>query len=588
MPSISPSQPVEGEGTKKLRRFRPDPVETSAKSNRPSNLEQATASPSGVTSSPAPRPRRRFAPQLIETTQRSRKSGDTAPALLPADKTNISPGDQIHLPRHLRIAKDIPIPPVNTPTNTSEAPVPQESRFSSSSLQKQVPRRHSFRVPDLASIVSLGDSEESGDSKVPSLSTSPSAVSDETEPYKHATRIRESCDDTTSGYLLALAARAAEKQLREQAMAAYPNEHDHEPVDHFAFDRDSDSSDLEEETTPREGKLWHKVAIRRESTARWNMDERRRHREGLDRPHEDGKSRKHPHGASLRVAGIGKHKARDIHDNHLSGTPKEIIGGHQNCDEVAPMRKAASPPMLGEGLVFPKSESPQPTMLMVGSYPGSHKGVKKTEQEHNEGLWTPGGSIHGSASAAGLWNGVCNGSEEKSLSLHNSIQKGLLTPLDERDDPLAKLNIEDGYQLPLSPPSSQGYIESVGIDQLLIVERQINEEYHDSFVTQVYNYLSLGYPSLARRFDDELSKITKVSVEQLRRDDARKNTKGYVGAPEGRGSDVRGVQNGECARWLALRSYIREWARQQVKIGSSDAKSHKDWGAAVRKGSWAF
>ena len=588
MPSTSPSQPADGEGTKRFRRFKPEPVETSAKSNRSSKLEppRPSTSPTGVTTSPTLRPKRRFAPQLIETTQRSRKSGDTVPALLPTDKTNISPGDLVHLPRHLRIAKNIPIPPVNTPTNTSEVPVLLDSRFSSASLQKQKPRQHSFRVPDLASITSQGDSEESGDSKVPSLSTSSSSASDETDLYKHATRIRESCDDTTSGYLLALAARAAEKQLKEQAMAAYPNEHAHEPVDHFAFDRDSESSG--EEVRPQNEEMWHKVATRRESAARWNMDERRRHREGLDRPYEGGKGKKHPHVASTKVVGIGKHKARDTHEHIQLAAPEEIIGGHQKCNEVAPMRKAASPPMLGDGIVFPKSESPQPTMLMVGSYPRSYKGVKKPEQECIEGLWTAGGSVHGSASTAGLWNGVCNGPGDKPLPLHNSIQTGLLTPSDERDDPMAQPHVKDSRHLPPSPPSSQANEENVGIDYLLNLERQIDEEYHDSFVTQVYNYVSLGYPSLARRYDEELSKITRVSVESLRRDDLRKNTKGYVGAPEGSGSDVQGVENGECARWSALRLYIREWARQQARAGSHRAISHKDWGAAARKGSWAF
>jgi hypothetical protein len=35
--------------------------------------------------------------------------------------------------------------------------------------------------------------------------------------------MRESVDEQTSGYLLELAAKAAEKQLREQEMAAFPN-----------------------------------------------------------------------------------------------------------------------------------------------------------------------------------------------------------------------------------------------------------------------------------------------------------------------------------------------------------------------------
>ena len=91
-----------------------------------------------------------------------------------------------------------------------------------------------------------------------------------------------------------------------------------------------------------------------------------------------------------------------------------------------------------------------------------------------------------------------------------------------------------------------------------------------TFVTQVYTYLSLGYPSLARKFDEELSKITRVSVEDLRKDDGRVNTKGYVGAPEGTGTDVRGVLEGstKCERWGGLRGSVREWGwRHRVRGG---------------------
>jgi hypothetical protein len=58
-------------------------------------------------------------------------------------------------------------------------------------------------------------------------------------------RTRESCDDRFSGYLLALAAKAAEKQLREQALAAFPNESMHEIVEHF-YDREVEGASDED------------------------------------------------------------------------------------------------------------------------------------------------------------------------------------------------------------------------------------------------------------------------------------------------------------------------------------------------------
>jgi hypothetical protein len=60
--------------------------------------------------------------------------------------------------------------------------------------------------------------------------------------YKEATRRRESVDDSSAGYLLELAAKAAEKQLREQALAAFPNSDFHEPVAHYV-DHDTEGSE---------------------------------------------------------------------------------------------------------------------------------------------------------------------------------------------------------------------------------------------------------------------------------------------------------------------------------------------------------
>jgi hypothetical protein len=122
---------------------------------------------------------------------------------------------------------------------------------------------------------------------------------------------------------------------------------------------------------------------------------------------------------------------------------------------------------------------------------------------------------------------------------------------------------------------------------MLHVENEIDNEFNDAFVTQIYNYLSLGYPSLARKFDGELSKISRVSIEDLRRDDQMTNAKGYVGAPEGDGAEDNEVTGGRCARWTALRLYVREWARQQP--GMADHKTGLDaWGVRARRGSWAI
>jgi hypothetical protein len=122
------------------------------------------------------------------------------------------------------------------------------------------------------------------------------------------------------------------------------------------------------------------------------------------------------------------------------------------------------------------------------------------------------------------------------------------------------------------------------------------EEFNDVFVTQVYNYLSLGYPSLARQYDSELARISRIPEDDLRVDDTKKNAKGFIGIkPDPTNSNASMLENptpngehtGYCARWKALRVYILEWARQHpnMSIGSSAPGA---WGNQARRGSWAI
>jgi hypothetical protein len=144
--------------------------------------------------------------------------------------------------------------------------------------------------------------------------------------------------------------------------------------------------------------------------------------------------------------------------------------------------------------------------------------------------------------------------------------------------------------LPLTPPRSQDGedIFTSTIDKKLQLEKQIEEEFPARVITQIYNYLSLGYPSLAHMFDEELSKISRIPLEELRKDDYNVDAKGYVGAPEGDGVDESEVV-GKCKRWEALRLYVREWARQSPNFVDEKRRSkgaNEDWGARARKGSW--
>ncbi|MCJ1243388.1 hypothetical protein MMC30_000585 [Trapelia coarctata] len=583
------------------RRFVPQLEESSIKSNRrgiPSKKDQtkpesksqqaqsAVPSPQ-VNQAPAAQPRR-FAPQLIETSKRSRRRGDVAPALLPTDKTDLSPGDKIHLPRHLRHPppNNLPDAPGSTATCTDTLLHPQ-SRFSSSALSRKAPRQTSYVVPHLPSIRSPTESEESNDSDCPSLSTSPSAASEAPEQYKHASRVRESCDDRFSGYLLELAARAAEKQLRNQAMAAYPNEKYHEHVDHFAVGRDSDSSDEEIGVgmLPRDPAA-EKQLFQRESAAGWEMDEMRRHKETLEHERKrqeliDSASRwKTPETGSLRSISTTPRGHEPASDG-FRGFPR--ITGHER--EVLGMRSAASPPMLGGDLKFPMCPSPKATKFDATQRPSSkHESGIKSRQ--HSGLWTPVGGASRQGSGGGLWHGVCTASENEEQSKRQFLQTGLMTPYPEHEEPSTYLSMGNPHQLPASPPDSGEFVIAA-IDNVLSIEETIEAEFDDGFVTQIYNYLSLGYPSLARKYDEELSKISKVSIEEIRRSDHRANTKGYLGTPEGC-CDERGAKEDRFGRWEALKLYIKEWARQQPGMVERDEGADSSWGVRARRGSWAI
>ena len=201
------------------------------------------------TGAPSPRPRK-FAPQMIETSRRSRRNTrsdtsdtDTTPSASPGPKHSATTSTDLETTRSLKTwqTPDPKPPDPSAATHPDDIPHAPESRFSSSKLAEKAPRRHSFRVPDLPDIPSTTESNDSSSSSADADERpGPDRWRRRKGANKRGSQARESQDESTSGYLLSLAARAAEKQLKEQVMAAYPNEHLHEPVDHYAGDRDSD------------------------------------------------------------------------------------------------------------------------------------------------------------------------------------------------------------------------------------------------------------------------------------------------------------------------------------------------------------
>ncbi|KAI9046684.1 hypothetical protein LZ554_009423 [Drepanopeziza brunnea f. sp. 'monogermtubi'] len=563
------------------RRFVPEPVETSFKSSRqPKPLSASEPTPASIPrDSPkeqtTPRPRRRFVPELIETLKRSKKAGDSRPATLPTDKTDLTPGVPNIYTRPKRKSRlpAVSAPPDNIPNENSAhlqtiPPLPprRQQSMRPHPNSRRSTRQNSFQ-PELEAIVSSDeeevnpeDEESYGDDEgTPSLSGSFGSSEDSMMRLQLA-RTRESCDDRFSGYLLALAAKAAEKQMRDQALAAFPNESMHQIVEHF-YDREIEGAS-DEESVEGVGLLVLDdpkldTICRKSTEVGWAAQDMQQHQEKLNRLREDEVNAK-----------IAAEATQPTFPDPFWTNDK------QKEAELKRMRLAASPPMLGSDLKFRMCPSPKATKFESDQ----RVNVRQPNRDENGG---------------GLWGGYCV-AEEPGEFLSPSINKqpALIHtphPTGSGDgDPFSSAfsnAVPSGAKTPSRPAAGPRML--TGIDDRLKAEMLKSKqdelllaEFDATFVTQVYNYLSLGYPSLARNYDEELALISRVSIEQLRAEDSKKNAKGYIGITEG-------VKEEYCPRWKALRVYILEWARQHPSM-SNGAASPGAWGVRARRGSWAI
>jgi hypothetical protein len=596
-------QPVETT-TRTNRRFAPQPIETSTRSSRQkfardwaeqtSPTDKFKANP--METAPRRPPVKRFRPQLIETAQRHRRAGDDEPVLHPQDKTEASP-DSVMSARKARILGIPPTPPVNTPVyDLSSNPLFLEIQRNASPLGRRrsyfSSSQHSFRVPDLDPI----ESSESEASSPPSPTESPPYKPDHSFMYKEATRRRESADGTSGGYLLELAAKAAEKQLREQALAAFPNSEFHEPVSHYV-DRDPEESEpsiTEAKQQPereREPSFtvvnWELEAMRKYQAEQIAQKEKRK-------PTQYIKPAFNPFGNPV---------------GFIDAATARKFAKERKDPELERQRREARPPMLGQDIKFPRCESPEPSRFdptqgcdAVRTAMCYLSEQSKAASEKGESLWCGQGngrqtsttpSLWSNAnsrasSTHGLWGGFCvNGGDKSPRG-----PTGLLTPHADKPNPISPCPTPSTSLLPPTPPASSsgvtfGSSDIAGIDEKLAVEQSIEEEFGDDFVTQVYNYLSLGYPSMARPFDEELSKISHIPISELRQDDHLASSRGYIRLGKDGNLKDSEITEETCMRWRALRIYIKEWARQHPNMSAEEDLTSSCHGAAVRRGSWA-
>lgn len=329
---------------------------------------------------------------------------------------------------------------------------------------------------------------------------------------------------------------------------------------------------------------------------------------------------------SLPAIGVVGFGTDDV-DSEISGT----MPLHRDL-EIFNMRKRVEPPLLGADIVFPRCQSPEPARFDVtqGSDAIRQRMCYLTEQTlygHEpkpEGLWSPCqlssrgvGALHpcypplaatgrspckaDSTGCGGLWGGSCLNNSRTSCSPPGP--SGLLTPrfdsdlepdVDSTTNDMRQLLIQQRIQnLPPSPPPSNSGLSTVhGLDDRIEhnvgaeAEKISESEFDDKFVTLVYNYLSLGYPAVGHMFDEELSKVTRVPIEELRRDDRRLGSRGYIRLGEDE-KKPEGMCEQTCARWKALKMYIHEWARQHPKMTAGPSHIEGCW-AGARKNSWAL
>lgn len=526
---------------------------------------------------------------LMETAKRSRKA-PTKKTHFASDESEAAACDGPDVPR----LNSPPPPPENTPTfdGITNPLFLEIQRATSPGMCRRRPSwasmrsHHSFRVPELDPIAS---SESEGEGSSPaSPTTSRSQNSDHAYMYTEATRKRESVDEHASGYLLELAAKAAEKQLREQAMAAFPNDDYHEPVAHYigceADDSESQGSGVGLSRISSTDSHLERIAMQQHQQAlekeKQKDNERKRRQAELHKPDNQA------HSPWANAGGLYSSAATNA----------------QKDGELDRMRKDARPPMLGKDIQFPRCPSPEPARFDPTQGTDAvrismcYLSEQSAQADKGEGLWCGRSSKHPSAQPSlysnassrshtnshtgGLWGGCCvNTGESPSKG-----PTGLLTPRIEIDNPMSPCPTPNRTHLPPTPPHSNEYFAC--IDEKLSAQAAIDDAFSDDFVTQVYNYLSLGYPSIARMFDDELARISNYSVKELRQDDHLPTSRGYIRlGPDGNLADAD-ITEENCMRWRALRIYVREWAKQQPDV-AADATAG-GIGIAVRRGSWAI
>ncbi|OAA44241.1 hypothetical protein NOR_03969 [Metarhizium rileyi] len=609
------------------RRFAPVPIETTFQSNRKgAPIGGHTGGPNPeLTPEPSPRSasppiiklrqRRRFKPQLIETSRRTRRVGDPGPATRPADKTDITP-----YTNHIYVAKSRPRRKHGEALDDESIPcVPQTRRESEDEGVKEylleIAAREAARQMEEAALAAFPNSRarEGGVAHFYYRESSESDNSAENTPQNKdngtQSRVRRKSSNLGLNWWHKHMQSHAEQLAYERGDDEMAPDADEDTI--MRTDSDLDKMDLPVPPDP----LWTTTnritrEDRRDSLAELqDLRDSLTPLEGTDTGFYIG------NGFQIGDAADGRSSpdSRDIGFSSFPcladrgsdvgfGRPFGAFGFKPEDPKLHLMRQAASPPMLGKDLSFRRCPSPKQTKLET-DHPFANHDIYKEQHRDVTGQ-------------GGLWRGFCCRSESNTeyvipAELHGANM--LVTPYppaspkdagpcdsqsmsDEPETLLSSSNSSESLNN-LSPTrtehrprtaQSKGLHMLHGLDDRLRREKaqveldeKIASEFDDEFVTQVYNYLSLGYPSMARSFDEELSKISRVTVEDLCRHDERQMAKGHMLEMNLQET----CEDNRCPRWKALRTYVTEWARQHPDLDNLDSLA---WGVRERRGSWAI
>lgn len=623
--------------TQARRRFAPVPIETTFKEHRRGGpVAEPTPEPSPTLESPpAPAPlpkvahhetqtvvreKRRFAPQLLESTRRSRRAGDVGPATRPGDKTDILPYSK-HL-YSLSIKKKQPRRPGHARRESCDDEIAEHVlELNKLDVQKRMEEVAMLAFPN--STIRLGGAEhfflrEGSDDDDSPRGRGPSRV-------KKVDERRDSSEDNVNWMV---------KEMQKHAGQLAAERHDR------THTRDSLADSLDSVSGLSEGPPDNTFAFT--NSARHTMRDSLGHLSPIGEdakgagssagyfPSYDAKAAAQASDdlSGDRNADIDMSDAAALHLAPGSHMPPQSgfqtrgafgrFQGYQNTfgakDKAAEkaffrLKTQKSPPMAGSDLTFRMCPSPKQTKLESDQKwdvaAGAHVEVNRDTTEQN-----------------GLWRGYCfTNNQEREVMVASPRAQMIMTPMSpgtpyEHSDPynatggtLAPFPIsaeptplasnQTSLQINTSEHRSRagqprGLHMLMGLEQRLQQEKtasELNEriaaEFTDQFVTQVYNYLSLGYPATARAYDEELSKISRIPTEELELEDEAvmdgigSSAKGHIKIS----MDLDTTDDKRCPRWKALKEYIFEWARQHPDL---DSITPLAWGVAERRGSWGI